>query len=96
MTSLVQIWNFTVSASEWTAIAPQVDGNCLKLWFAFTGDLHLRSDPNNAETDYLLSFADGNQFNVPVIAVAMSAGQAIVYAQAASSTVNVTLFCIIQ
>ena len=64
MPTLIQIWKVSVSASDWTPICCPVGGNCPKAWFNYDGDLHLRSDPNDPNTDYLCALAKGDQFDL--------------------------------
>ena len=97
MSSLLQIWKVAVPATGWVPIYCPIAGSCLKAWFNYDGDLHLRSNPEDAKTDYLCALADGNQFQVPFVTpVVMDGCRPIAYAQAASGTVNVTLFCVMQ
>jgi hypothetical protein len=97
MTGVIQIANFLVTASAWTTLAFRYPGSCLKSWFVFDADLHLRSDPNDATTDYLLAVAKGNEFEIPYVGpISLDDGRVLVYVQAASGTVNVTLFYVMQ
>ena len=97
MTALLQIWKFAITAAEWVPLICPVEGSCLKAWFNYDGDLHLRSDANNGQTDFLCVFAKGDQFDLPFLtAVTLDGDRPLVYAQAASGTVNVTLFCMMQ
>lgn len=96
-TAFIQIWNLAVPSSQWTPLVCPVVGSCLKAWFQFDGDLHLRSDPENATTDYLAQIAKGNQFDIPVTGpVTMDGTRPVVYLQGANGTVNVVLFCLMQ
>ena len=97
MTPLIQIWKYAVTESDWVPLCCPVAGACLKAWFLYDGDLHLRSDPANPTTDYLAALADGNEFSLPVTGpVTMDGQRPLAYVQAAAGTVNVTCFFLMQ
>lgn len=97
MNPFLQIWNYAVTDAAWVPLVCPVAGSCLKAWFLFNGDLHLRSDPNNRATDYLAQVSQGNEMSLPFLtAVTMDGERPMVYAQAASGSVDVTLFCLMQ
>ncbi len=97
MTSLIQIWKYAITTSDWIPLLCPVAGTCLKAWFLYDGDLHMRSDPANATTDYMLALASGNEFSLPVTGpVTFDQQRPLVYVQAAAGTVNVTCFFLMQ
>ncbi len=97
MSSILQIWKVAVNAAAWVPLFCPVPGSCLKAWFLYDGDLHLRSDPANVATDYLSTLANGNMFDVAMTGpVVMDGVRPWIYAQAAVGTVNVTCFFLMQ
>ena len=97
MTTALQIAKFAITASDWTPLFCPTPGAISKAWFLFDGDLRLRSDPADPNTEYLLQVAQGNTFDIPCTnPVSGGPNWVLIYAQAASGAVNVTVFAILN
>src|SRR6266404_1545783 len=81
--SLLQIRNYTVDDSTWTALT--LYGKLSQATINFTADLKLRSDPADATTEYICVAATGTSYAISGLAGSLSL-QNIVYAQSVAGS----------
>jgi hypothetical protein len=62
--SILNHQQYLITATTWTPL--WIQGAISRMWIDFSGDMKLRSDPNDATTEFLCSVANGTQYLIPL------------------------------